>query len=154
MAERKAVKTSFITILPTTIELDEAWNCRQEYERTDGEANDPSEALTDGQLEQSIAQHGILEAPAVMLVGESYKAVWGFRRIRAAQKVKPKRKITCRLLREGPHLARAFNLIENVHRRALKPWEVAEALVAMKHENPILRDIDLANMVNLASARS
>lgn len=140
----------FVRVLPTEITLDEDWNSRREYTRTEGEAADPSDLLTDEQLEESIRQHGILEAPAVMSVDGTYKAVYGYRRIRAAQRVRPTRKITVRLIKDGPQRARAYNLVENLHRRALKPWEIAEALYQMKLENPVARNEDLAALVNLS----
>lgn len=125
-----------VDILPSEIVLLEGWNSRQTT-IDEGEAVELSDAMTDAQLEESIAQDGVLQPPKVRRIvlegAPQWAAVMGFRRVRAARKVRPNEALSCLVMagKEGEDeeaTALVQNLSENLHRQGLKAWETSEAL--------------------------
>lgn len=140
-----------ITLQPINVRLDCPWNSRQDYELSTGTALEPADALTDEQLEESIRTHGFLQPPAVFLHQGQWFAAYGLRRIRIAQKIDPEGEFTFLCYDElSVTEARVLNLSENLHRRALKPWEIAESLHELKKENPHLKNREIAEQTNLS----
>lgn len=144
-----------VRLKPTDIELDTDWNSRKEYVERDL-ADSPAEPLSTSQLEVSVAEHGVLQPPRVRFIGDGrYAAVFGFRRIMAAQKVAPTRPILCTVQPSSGDSsaddlsARFVNLSENLHREALHPWETAEALFQIKTLHPEMTSTEIAGQVGL-----
>lgn len=148
----------FVSLYPGDIQLDKAWNSRKEYvDREIAEA--PTEHLSTLQLEASVAEHGVLQPPMVRQCEEkTYTAVFGFRRIEAAYKVAPKKKIKCSILEltgdpiADDFKARMANLSENVHRESLKAWEIAEALYQIIQAHPQMTVVQIAQQTSLSKS--
>ena len=142
-------------LLPSEIILDADWNARQEYIERDA-ANEPSDKLSTEQLEISILQRGLLQPPKVRkLPTGQYAAVFGFRRIKASIIVAPDKPIQCSLLQstgdeaKDDIAARAENLVENLHRESLKPWEVADALYRFKKAHGKITQVRISEITGL-----
>lgn len=123
-----------VEIDPRRIRLD-AWNARGE------DAREPDEGLL-----LSIRELGILEPPGVMLLEDEIACVYGFRRVRAAVLLGLE---TIAVVAVPYHERKLCNLAENLHRRNLRTWEVAEALDELSSELE-LSPADLAIRVGLS----
>ncbi len=148
-----------IDLLPSEILLLEDWNSRQSTV-VEGEATELSDTLTDEQLETSIEQDGVLQPPKVRQVvvedTPRWAAVMGFRRVRAARKVRPDEALSCIIMapKEGEDeesTALIQNLSENLHRQSLKAWEVSEALCRIQ-DHTGLSTVELGRRTGLSQA--
>ena len=132
-----------VQLLPSEIVCDEDWNSRKSQTPT-VDSESPDQLLSQAQLDVSIAKHGVLQFPCVRRKGAQWALVYGFRRVASATRVAPDSPITCKVLASlgdearDERRAREVNLVENLHREALKPWEIAESLYHLKQcaENP------------------
>lgn len=139
-----------IRLLPGEIVCPLDWNCRKEYAQESEPSQGPNEALTDAEFEASILEHGVETPPLLRIVDGSYTCVVGFRRVLTAVKVAPDREIECLLDRSiDEQSARFANLNENLHRKDLRPWEVAEALYTIKVEHEELTIAQISEQTGL-----
>ena len=145
----------FVDLLPSEIHRDPQWNCRKVVPRS-GEAESPAEALGAEQFQASIRTHGVMQPPCVRNMGGDWWLVYGFRRVNAAELERPEEKIRCRVLastgdeKMDEVNARVLNLVENLHRENLRPWEIAEGLYQVKEADPSLTFDRLAELANLS----
>ncbi len=130
VAGQAAHETVYVDLFPREIRIERAWNTRQTVFHEIGETR-----LSDEELDVSIKEKGILQAPRVRRDHDGgYSLNFGFRRVESAQRVAPDRKISCSVMPStGDFLeddARALleNLTENAQRRNLHQWELAEGL--------------------------
>ena len=145
----------YIDLLPKEIYLDHAWNSRQSA-GSEKLAEDPFSALSDEQFEASIKEQGVIQPPRVLKKTDgTWFLVFGYRRILASLKVAPNRKVRC-LIQESTgdpalddQIARIANLTENLQRRNLKPWEIADCLFCLKETHGSLSDVRIAEMTGL-----
>lgn len=132
------------------------WNSRQDYTESPlGKI--PGDRANTSQLAESIAIDGMIQPPGVTerdepceVCGNTLKLLWGFRRVRSALDQEPDTPILVLVRDADDHEARVLNLAENLHRRDLKPWELAEALTAIQDASPELSYAKIAKQVNLS----
>lgn len=107
------------------------------------EAETPTDEPSFTQLVRTIRRRGLLEPigvrplPKVDERGHTHELVFGSRRLRAFKIAKPGEKIPC-LIREnrGDYEALLDNLVENVHRRRIRPWMQAETFCELRELRP------------------
>ncbi len=143
--------------------VEATWNSRDtEHKQGTGrpniaEALSPDSELSDKELADSIAQHGILQACGVREANGRYRLVWGFRRYTAALAVFGSKYTTDFVLKTrnkdaviDDYEARILNLTENMQRKNLQPFEIARTLHLMMKGNPGLTVKQLAEDVGLS----
>ena len=141
-AEESGEDVQYVDLLPAEIDVEYAqgrWQSRHEYPSEEGAAELCDTPLTAEQFEESIREKGVIQAPTVRLVtrndgSQSWAPVFGLRRVIAARKVRPDRRLRCPIFVScgDPVLddleCQSLNLQENLQRRDLRPWEIAETL--------------------------
>lgn len=114
--------------------------------------------LTDEQLQRDIAENGQLQAVGVWWVEERWRLVWGFRRHACCARIASDFPVLCRQWwppEESPepaYEAVMANLRENIHRRSLRAFELAEALHRMHHLRPDLSKSQLACDIGVSTS--
>jgi len=98
-------------------------------------------------LAASIASQGLLQPIGVLhMWGDTYRVVFGHRRLEAARRAGLKR-IPCLLLETDPDALFVPQLVENLHRLDLNDMEKAEAIARLRqrleHEQPHLGEGEL-----------
>lgn len=156
---------TFLYLRAHQIELDEERNARSYAPVGSGYATkgiaQGRQAWTDEQLRTDIEQHGLLQPIGVHQVDEEhYTCVFGYRRLRACQAISEDYPVACTLFElEGEDEdADTFeqlsaNLRENMNRRKLKMFELAEALFRMQQLRPELTQTELAQIVSLSQGQ-
>lgn len=128
------------------IEVDHEWNAR------DPETASP---IADQELADDIKRRGLLQPLVVVKHEERWLLVAGFRRYEACKRIE-QREVPCfrrrfEDLEQGIDLeSSAGNLAENLKRRQLKPYEVANVLHRLGKQRPDLRAKDLADLCSLS----
>ncbi len=152
-----------ITLPACEIVMDEAWNSRDYAHEhgsggaTEGQA-DVGQQLTDEQLRESIEQRGLLETLRVRRRGDEWVLVFGFRRLRACLEIDPDMPILCTIQpatgddEEDAFEASSANLTENLNRRDLRCFEIADKLWEMHQSRPDLSQGELARYVGLSAS--
>lgn len=129
-----------VLLKPTEVITAVPWNSRRDYPDRDI-PDDPGQPLSTSQLEATIARHGVLQPPPVTRLQQGehkgrWAVVFGSRRVEAAQRVAPDTPIRFPIWQGNGKSdrtdVRLANLIENLHRESLAPWEQAESLWQIK----------------------
>ena len=124
---------------------------------SEGIAND-NQDFSDEQLRDDIRAHGVLQPIGVRSVESVVHCLYGYRRLRACRAIDEHYPVPCILhAQTGDAIrddfdANAINLRENLNRRALKPFEVAEALYRMHHLCPELTTAELGESIGLCQS--
>ena len=141
------------------IVMDESLNSRS-YEKfgsgqeTEGMAKEHG-GFTDEQLRDDIAKNGLLQPIGVRLFEGAYVCVYGYRRLRACLSLHEDYPVSCIVqASEGDEErdsfeAHAANVRENMNRRNLKPFELAEALFKMTQSREDLSVGEIAQAVGI-----
>lgn len=163
MAERcvdGCAELELLHVRAAELVIDAAWNVRRQggsASRAQGVA-DTHETLSDEQLRADIERHGLLQPIGVRLLGEGYAVRYGFRRATACLAIDAGYPVPCVVLAEqDDDEAAAFedaaaNLRENLHRRPVEAWEIAERLYAMQRARPELSTAELGEIVGLSQS--
>lgn len=148
-----------VTLRAGDIIVDDEWNSR----RPDGSAalipsaDRAGAELSDAQLIDDIRARGLINPPRVRAVAGGFQVVAGNRRVKACQAIDEDMEVLCTLQTEQHDhdadelRALADNIAENVHRRDLKPFELAAALFKIHTANPDVPIAELAEVVGLTA---
>ncbi len=155
-------KEKMMTVKCGTIILRQAWNSRKEA--TIGETKkDPSgEEWPDNRLDASIrgrledGKSPLINDPEVELLKDgSVQATSGFRRIGACVRIDPEMEIQVKVRattgdpKQDDLDGRFDNLIENVQRTDLRPWELAEGFFQLTQHHPEIKAKQIAEKTGL-----
>ena len=142
-------------IAPEDICRHGGWNSRQDHTES-GNPTDVGQRLTHTELVKSIRETGLLQQIGVVEwsspceeCGNTCRLVWGYRRHRALLELAPAEPIHARVRAVDSLGARIENLTENLHRRDLRPYEIADALAKIKEEDPDTTIAELSTVVGL-----
>lgn len=144
------------------IVIDSDWNCRTDAGSggTSMRAERPGEDQSNAELVEDIGTRGVLHPPRVRRISEdTYQVTCGERRLKAIIAASGEdTMVLCTLQPEtGDEEADAFramsdNLAENINRRRLRPWEIAEALYRLHIARPLATNAELAKEVGLSTS--
>lgn len=103
-------------------------------------------------LAASIKAHGLLQPVIVADTGDGFELIAGFRRYAAVEKLGWK-EIPCRVVEaKQPGDIELLNLVENVQRYQLTPYEVAKGIERVKEANPKLTHELIGKRLDMSAA--
>lgn len=110
------------------------------------------EELTDDELAGDIRERGLIAPLGVTLTGEEiYRLRWGYRRHRVCAQIDPDMRVPCIVVDETDAWAElSDNLAENLHRKQLRTFEIAEALYRMRRLRPDLPNTSLCEELRIS----
>lgn len=159
--------STIVRLKPKQILNDDKWNARN-YEHlrgtgrhTDHVTEEPGTQMSDVELEADIKKNGLLQNLIVRAnpdkkSKQKYMIVAGSRRHKALSKLSPDMHVACYVLastgkpKEDEFNASAINLSENLQRRDLKPFEIADKLCMMRKARPATSVKELAKRTGLS----
>ncbi len=148
---RKAPPAKLVHLRASALVVDHQWNSRQESSAS---------PAADKDLQADIEKRGLLQPLVVVKVGEEWILVAGFRRQRACAAIDETRTWPC-LERSFEDFelgleaeASGANLAENLHRRNLKPYEIADHLARIRKTQPGITLAQLSELVGLSQGRA
>jgi len=149
-----------VTLRLGDVVIEDAWNSRDleamgSGAPKEGATDGPAHELSDDELRYSIQSQGLLQPcgvrPMPTAAEGGFHLVWGFRRARAALSVfGPDRELEFCVADVDDYGALNLNLLENLQRRNLKPYEIAKTLDRMKRARPERTVRELAADVGLS----
>lgn len=120
-AKQSETKASFARVRKTDVTVDETFNVRQAA----------VDAAEDRALGESIGSEGLIQHPVVRKLDDgSYFLLAGFRRFRAA----PGDEIDVKVVECDDLTAYLINATENVQRKNLKPYELADRIALLRRK--------------------
>lgn len=149
---------AMVSLRVSEVLVDEEWNCRDVLATESGAAADgPGHELTDAELASAIAERGLIHPPRVRQLESGHWALTvGFRRLRALLHNDPEQVVAFTVQpNSGDERADEFrascdNLSENLNRRNLRPFEIANKLYRMAQSAPEMTTEQLAEAVGLS----
>lgn len=163
---RAAPRSSTVWLKPSAIVIDEKWNARN-YEhfsgtgaKTEHVTKEPGQQMSDAELLADIKQHGLIQNLVVRKnpEGKGHVLTVGFRRHRALMSdddLRDKPVLCVEQISSGDESedefkASAMNLSENLNRRNLRTFEIADKLFRMRKARPDITSKELAKRTGLS----
>lgn len=144
--KKRAPSAEPVEVQALDILLDEHWHGRSEKGslRVIPDAAEPTQEWSDEQLKADIRKRGLINPPRIAKTADGrWRCVAGARRLRALQQIvredgEPERMVLCtyRAADDDDFVAAATMVAENMHRRRMEGFEVAEAVYRMHAARP------------------
>jgi ParB/RepB/Spo0J family partition protein len=139
-------RVEIVYLKARSILLDNEFNVRKELGGRNRIATDDEKAegwLSDVELKESIQKQGLLQFPKVRIIKDAYYATMGFRRVRACMSIDKDYLVPCILqtatgdAKADERTAYFDNLAENLQRRNLRVYEMAERFMFLQNKYKI-----------------